>query len=49
MPCTCGHSINDHCDPDDPRSSACSECDCNAYEPDHTEEERGYEFAPDDV
>jgi hypothetical protein len=32
-PCHCGHSIEEHgSDPKHPGSTACTECDCIAYE-----------------
>lgn len=40
MACMCGHSEEEHGhDPDYPGSSACTveDCDCVAYDPDHTE------------
>jgi hypothetical protein len=37
-PCTCGHSPEEHGrDPQHPRSTACAECECIAYEPDPEE------------
>jgi hypothetical protein len=31
--CTCGHAIEEHGDiPEYPSSTACTECDCIAYE-----------------
>jgi hypothetical protein len=39
-PCTCGHAPEDHGhDPKHPSSTACTECDCVAYEADEDEEE----------
>jgi hypothetical protein len=36
MPCMCGHSIEEHHggDPQYPGSTACTECECIAYEAD---------------
>lgn len=35
FPCQCGHAIEEHGDdPQDPGSTACTECDCIAYEAD---------------
>jgi hypothetical protein len=37
-PCICGHSIEEHGrDPEHPGSTACTECDCVAYEADEEE------------
>lgn len=34
-PCTCGHSVEEHGgDPEYPGSTACTMCDCIAYEGD---------------
>ena len=40
--CTCGHSVEAHRDPDYPRASHCTECDCIGYEccEDHDESGR---------
>lgn len=40
MACVCGHAEEEHGDdPDYPGSTACTECDCIAYEEEDSEEE----------
>ena len=40
-PCTCGHSVEEHGhDPELPGSTACTECDCIAYDPEHESDEQ---------
>lgn len=41
LPCMCGHAIEEHGgDPKYPGSTACTECDCIAYEADESKEEQ---------
>ncbi len=40
--CTCGHAIEEHGhDPKHPGSTACTECDCIAFEADEQEDDDG--------
>ena len=40
MACTCGHSIEEHGkDPEHPGSTACTQCDCVAYDEADDEED----------
>lgn len=40
MPCTCGHSVEEHGhDSEHPGSTACTECDCIAFEADSDDDD----------